>query len=356
MGRFDPDRYWVQIDKSSYPAVQQLIAEGAFLPTSQRLSGQGGPRWQMGKKLQVKVLSDVELKIGATRIYARLNHLPTHAYRSLVAASPWFTQYPELDDLSTALHAGLQGEEARQRLETVAAAGRQPDPVPRMVIQPQTYFASWRSQEIYIARNGNHWFLCLNFDVTYRKPQLPEVPRVDIGVDLGLKQLSVLYADDGRVSRFLAPDLSHLSTLVLSQQAQEILDHVIYASGRQEAEKVVACLNRHASRVFVERLTHNRVTQDFIHRGRSQALHDHHFSSLSQYLYAAGTPMKRIDPAMTSQTCGPCLALGIRSYGTLRDRTFTCSHCGRTHDRDVNAAQVILLRGQKAYPEYGQVS
>ena len=225
-----------------------------------------------------------------------------------------------------------------------------------MVIQPQTYFASWRSREIYIARKRNHWFLCLNFDVTYRKPSFPEVPRVDIGVDLGLKQLSVLYASDGRVTRFSAPDLSHLQTLVLSQQAQDILGHVIYASGRREAEKVVACLNRHASRVFVERLTHNGVTQDFIHRGRSQALHDHHFSALSQYLYAAGTPMKRIDPAMTSQTCGPCLAQGIRSYGTLHDRTFTCSHCGQTRDRDVNAAQVILLRGQGAYPEYGQVS
>ncbi|GAB3470684.1 RNA-guided endonuclease InsQ/TnpB family protein [Azotobacter salinestris] len=62
----------------------------------------------------------------------------------------------------------------------------------------------------------------------------------------------------------------------------------------------------------------------------------------------AGIVFKVVDERYTTQTCSNCGALpdsrpkGITGFGM---REWTCSVCGVTHDRDVNAARNILAAG-----------
>jgi len=61
-----------------------------------------------------------------------------------------------------------------------------------------------------------------------------------------------------------------------------------------------------------------------------------------------GIVFKEVDEAYTTQTCSSCGSLpesrpkGIAGLGI---REWTCSGCGVTHDRDINAARNILAAG-----------
>lgn len=54
-----------------------------------------------------------------------------------------------------------------------------------------------------------------------------------------------------------------------------------------------------------------------------------------------GREIIAVPPHFTSQECSNC---GARVYKSLSTRTHSCSHCGHTEQRDVNAAKVILSR------------
>ena len=64
----------------------------------------------------------------------------------------------------------------------------------------------------------------------------------------------------------------------------------------------------------------------------------------------AGIVFKDVNEAYTTQTCSSCGALsdsrpkGIAGLGI---REWTCSECGVTHDRDINAAKNILALGHE---------
>jgi len=62
----------------------------------------------------------------------------------------------------------------------------------------------------------------------------------------------------------------------------------------------------------------------------------------------AGIVYEEVNEAYTTQTCSCCGKIGSSSpkgRAGLRIREWTCSDCGATHDRDINAAQNILAVG-----------
>lgn len=60
----------------------------------------------------------------------------------------------------------------------------------------------------------------------------------------------------------------------------------------------------------------------------------------------AGIVFKEVNEAYTTRTCSSCGSLsGPQGVNGLRMREWTCSECGVTHDRDVNAARNILAVG-----------
>ena len=58
----------------------------------------------------------------------------------------------------------------------------------------------------------------------------------------------------------------------------------------------------------------------------------------------------RVNPAGTTQTCSACGQKRTTKL-TLKEREWTCEHCGTHHDRDVNAAKNILARRDEASPK-----
>ncbi|MAC48101.1 MAG: transposase, partial [Oceanospirillum sp.] len=62
----------------------------------------------------------------------------------------------------------------------------------------------------------------------------------------------------------------------------------------------------------------------------------------------AGIVFKEVNESYTTQTCSSCGCISVsspRGRSGLRIREWTCSECGVTHDRDVNAARNILAVG-----------
>jgi putative transposase len=62
----------------------------------------------------------------------------------------------------------------------------------------------------------------------------------------------------------------------------------------------------------------------------------------------AGRQVVLVQPAYTTMTCSRCFARAKRPLD-LGQRTFTCSTCGLTADRDANAARVILAVAERGH-------
>ena len=62
----------------------------------------------------------------------------------------------------------------------------------------------------------------------------------------------------------------------------------------------------------------------------------------------AGRKVVLVPPAYTTMTCAEC---GTRAKErlTLAERTFRCTACGNTADRDRNAARVILAMAERGH-------
>jgi hypothetical protein len=344
MARNDPDRHCLRVLQASYPHLTPLLNQGLLCPTRRALCGPPGQTWQVRPSVPTEALSDDRLQIGNVVVRADLSRLPTPAYRALVAGSPQFHQYPDLDQLLTQmLDPHLPAGNLAQRLEAAVALGRQPDPVPRLVVTPTTFQCTWLPAGTYLRQAGCDWFVFLSFATTYTPGQQAR-RKVAIGLDLGMRPLTVAVTSSGTVAEFVGHQLAHLSTfrpLGLSPVAHALYHQLRFAVGRRDAENVVRYLIYHGSAVFAEALTHRGMGGFFVHDGRDRALHDYHFSWLPQYLFAARIPFRRVDPAHTSVTCSLCGGRGDR-----QGEAFTCPACHRHQNAHANAARNVLQRGQ----------
>ncbi|AZI45063.1 hypothetical protein EHF33_19445 (plasmid) [Deinococcus psychrotolerans] len=97
-----------------------------------------------------------------------------------------------------------------------------------------------------------------------------------------------------------------MTSLGLSHEAQELLAQMVYASGREDAQQVIAYLNWQASRMYAKKLKMHGMNLGYVQKARKTAIHNHHFSHLPQAMYAAGICFKRVPPYYTSQRCPYC--------------------------------------------------
>ncbi len=71
------------------------------------------------------------------------------------------------------------------------------------------------------------------------------------------------------------------------------------------------------------------------------------FSTYSSKLaLSGGVYFQKVDAKKTSQSCPNCL--NETGKKKLSERVHSCHNCGYTRDRDVAAAQVVLIRGLAA--------
>jgi Putative transposase DNA-binding domain len=352
--RPEPDLYWLQVDKNSYPALAALLASRQVEDTSELFPGlQGVATWQVREATTVTALSDIHLHLGDTVLKAQLDHLPTHAYRGLIASSTCFSQYPRLNELHALFKDPRTPAQALiTALEDTAAAGRQTNSTPQLVTVPRTFSATWVPERTLIRQLANqHFFIGLTFRASYTPAvQAPPQDKVDVGLDLGLFPRTVAYTSNGHVKAFWPTELRHVQPVgqpgVLTGQALHLLRQLLYATGRCDSEQIIRWVMHYARTVTSERLTHRGMSEGFIFRGRDCAVHDHHYAALSLYLNAADIPLIRVNPAGTSQDCGACLERTHHPVkGQRHGRHFYCPVCGWQGCAHTNAARVILQRG-----------
>ena len=177
-----------------------------------------------------------------------------------------------------------------------------------------------------------------------------------VGVDVGLKDLAT--RSDGAKSgreRHLKKYASRLRSLN-KEQARRRKGSGRWKVTRQKVGKL------HCKVADIREASLCVLAQDIVSQGAIFCLEDLNLRSLLQtrlaasvadaslgrlrqlithYAHAQGKLVllaDRFDP--TTQTCGSC---GHTTRLSLNDRTWTCGHCHTHHDRDVNAANMVVV-------------
>jgi Putative transposase DNA-binding domain len=66
----------------------------------------------------------------------------------------------------------------------------------------------------------------------------------------------------------------------------------------------------------------------------------------------AGATFAEVDEAFSTQTCSACDSCGgPKGIAGLGMRVWTCCACGTVHDRNVNAAKILLAAGRRRLAE-----
>ena len=98
--------------------------------------------------------------------------------------------------------------------------------------------------------------------------------------------------------------------------------------------------------VFVEDLNLVGLSRGMLGKHCLDAGFGQFFNILEQTCLKRGVYFQKVDSRKTSQICPSCdVETGKKE---LSERTHVCSNCGYTTDRDVAAAQVVLIRGLAA--------
>ncbi len=191
------------------------------------------------------------------------------------------------------------------------------------------------------------WYLCVPVQVNVEQTI---ASRESVGIDLGLKTIATTSdgekLDAGRWTQRYAERLATAQRRCHKRQAKRI--HRKISRCRQDA------LHKF-SRGIVDRYQ-NIVVGDvssikLAKTRMAKAVLDSGWGMLRAQLQykgqQAGRSVEVVDEKYTSRTCSSCGSLsGPKGVNGLRVRSWTCSECGDSHDRDVNAARLIRLRGE----------
>jgi putative transposase len=171
-----------------------------------------------------------------------------------------------------------------------------------------------------------------------------------VGIDLGLKDIAVTSDGErreaGRWTHGLADKLARAQRRGHRRQAKRI--------HRQAARQRADALHKF-SRKMVDQYQYIVVgdvsSSKLVKTRMAKAVLDSGWGMLRQMLLYkgeyAGRSVKVVSERNTSAACSSCGSLsGPRGVNRLAVRSWICSECGASHDRDVNAARLILLRGE----------
>jgi IS605 OrfB family transposase len=190
------------------------------------------------------------------------------------------------------------------------------------------------------------WYVNLQCAV---EPVEPQCGGEAIGIDLGLKDQMVL--SDGQV--FSRENITHqyAQRLATAQRArhkrQTRTVHAKISNTRRDwAHKVSTQVVALASAICVGNVSSSKLVKTKM----AKSVSDAGWSQLRTFLqYKAirlGVTYADVNEAFSTVTCSGCGArTGPRGLGGLGVRSWVCSECGSSHDRDVNAARNILRVG-----------
>lgn len=175
----------------------------------------------------------------------------------------------------------------------------------------------------------------------------------EVGIDLGLKDLATLSTGETvanpRHVRKAAARLARAQRAGRKALARKIYRKVA-AQRRHHLHVVTTRLARSHALVVVGNVNSAALART----GMAKSVLDAGWSALRLMLsyklaMRRGARFVETDERYSTQTCSACSARGgPRGLEGLRVRSWICSHCGSSHDRDVNAALNILASGRNA--------
>jgi putative transposase len=190
------------------------------------------------------------------------------------------------------------------------------------------------------------WYI--NITVKVEKAQRSEANSA-IGMDLGLKDFAATSnGEKVEAERFYRNQEAALATAQRADKKARVRAiHARIANRRKDfLHKLSATLVAGHGAIFVGNvnaagLARTRMAKSVLDAGWST------FRTMLQYKCDdAGVWFDEVDEAYSTQTCSECDARsGPRGLKGLGIREWNCPECGASHDRDVNAAKIILARG-----------
>ena len=191
------------------------------------------------------------------------------------------------------------------------------------------------------------WWVCFHVEVEQAKAAIGEV-----GIDLGLKDFAVFSTGE----KIAAPQFyrRHEERLVIAQRAGNAslvkALHMKVANRRRDFHhKLSTRLSRSYAFIAVGDVNPKRLAQTRM----AKSVFDAGWSNFRSMLRYKAAQFAEVDEKFTTQTCSSCGALPPerpRGIAGLGIRVWECSACGKSHDRDVNAALNILKLGRSVTP------
>jgi putative transposase len=191
------------------------------------------------------------------------------------------------------------------------------------------------------------WWLCIPAEFQ-TEPTI--APNEAVGIDLGLKSIATTSGGEileaGRWTRAYAKNLANAQRRGHKRQAKRI--HRKAARCRADAlhkfsRKIVdQYQNIVVGDVSSLKLAKTRMAKSVLDSGWGMLR-----NMLDYKSQQAARTFLVVSEKYTSVTCSACGSLsGPRGVNGLTVRSWTCRDCGASHDRDVNSARLILLRGE----------
>jgi putative transposase len=191
------------------------------------------------------------------------------------------------------------------------------------------------------------WWLCVPIAV---EASQSSAPKLEVGIDLGVAHTATTIDGDklrsGRFYRNIEQKIANAQRRAHKRQAKRL--HRTAARRRKEA------LHRFSTKIVKE--YQNIVIGDVSSRKlvktrMAKSVLDAGWGILkTQLLYKgqqAGRRVEIVNERNTTRECNDCKALtGPAGIDMLDVRTWVCSACGVTHDRDVNSARNMLSAGR----------
>lgn len=194
------------------------------------------------------------------------------------------------------------------------------------------------------------WYF--NVQIEVKEEPAKEAPPV--AIDLGLKDLATL--SDGRKIEMPAFYRRHEAKLALAQKrGQKRRATTLHAKVKNSRkhflhERSTELVREHGciivGDVNAAAMTQTRMAKSVLDAGWSMFREQLRYKALRH-----GVAFAVVTEKWTTQTCSDCGSIGgPKGIAGLRMRHWTCSDCGASHDRDVNAARNLLRVGLERQP------
>ena len=195
-------------------------------------------------------------------------------------------------------------------------------------------------------------------NITCEVPDLPQNSKdlSDVGIDLGLKD--VITTSTGKKAAspgFYRRLESKIAAAQRAKKAKQFknLNAKVKNQRKDFNHKISTDLAVNFKAIFVGDISSSDIAQKS--SGLAKSVYDASWYQLKTLLkykaLARGVTYLEVNEAYSTQTCSECGCIPASSpkgRSGLIIREWTCSECGATHDRDINAAKNILRFGHES--------